>query len=237
VAPGSFVHRGAAWATAGGWAGFAEEGGCGFAEGFEGAEVEGRLGGFGGSRGGGVGALTPALSQQTGRGRKTPSVAARHLPHRRGGGGLGEGELVGEVGGFLEGSEGLEVEVGLDGWGSRGVDGLDRFDRGLVVGGLGECVELREGEAVDLADEDGTHRGIEEVLEEGFGEGREGRALTPALSPRERGEVEDPLRPLRGHLPHRRGGGGRGGVLLCVCVRLALHCAPLCLWWGLGNCS
>ena len=162
--PGVWTAR-----SAGGWAGFAEEGGCGFAEGFEGAEVEGRLGGFGGSRGGGVGALTPALSQQTGRGRKTPSVAARHLPHRRGGGGLGEGELVGEVGGFLEGSEGLEVEVGLDGWGSRGVDGLDRFDRGLVVGGLGECVELREGEAVDLADEDGTHRGIEEVLEERLG--------------------------------------------------------------------
>jgi len=117
-----------------------------------------------------VGALTPALSQQTGRGRKTPSVAARHLPHRRGGGGLGEGELVGEVGGFLEGSEGLEVEGRLDGRCPRGVDGLDRFDRGLVVGGLGECAELCEGEAVDLADEDGTHRGIEEVLEEGFSE-------------------------------------------------------------------
>ena len=87
------------------------------------------------------------------------------------------------------------MEGGLDGWGSRGVDGLDRFDRGLVVGGLGDFAELWEGEAVDLADEDGTHRGIEEVLEEGFSQ--------------------------------------LWSVLLCVCVRLALHIAPLCLWWGL----
>ena len=135
--PGVWTAR-----SAGGWAGFSEEGCGGFAEGFEGAEMERRLGGFGGSGGGEVGALTPALSQQTGIGRKTPSVAARHLPHRRGGGGLGEGELVGEVGGFLEGSEGLEVEGGLDGRSPRGVDGLDRFDRGLVVGGLGDFAEL-----------------------------------------------------------------------------------------------
>ncbi len=78
--------------------------------------------------------------------------------------------LVRHVGGVFEGGLGLEVEVGLDGWGPRGVDGLDRFDRGLVVCGLGECAELCEGEAVDLADEDGSHRGIEEVLEEGFSE-------------------------------------------------------------------
>ena len=58
------------WAARVGGAGFAEEGCCGFAEGFEGAEVEGRLGGVGGSGGGEVGALTPALSQQTERGRK-----------------------------------------------------------------------------------------------------------------------------------------------------------------------
>jgi len=44
------------------------------------------MGGFGGSRGGELGALTPALSQQTGRGRK--SVCC------------GVGGLVGEVGGF-----------------------------------------------------------------------------------------------------------------------------------------
>jgi hypothetical protein len=107
------------------------------------------------------------------------------------------GVLLGEVGGGFEGGEGLEVGLGFDHGLTRGVDGLDRFDRGLVVGGLGECAELCEGEAVDLADEDGIHRGIEEVLEEGFVE--------------------------------------LWSVLLCVCVRLALHCAPLCLWWGLGE--
>ena len=80
------------------------------------------------------------------------------------------GVLLGEVGGGFEGGEGLEVGLGLDHGLTRGVDGLDRFDRGLVVGGLGDFAELGEGEAVDLADEDGGHRGIEEVFEEGFGE-------------------------------------------------------------------
>ncbi|MEQ9206822.1 MAG: hypothetical protein RLN78_05600 [Phycisphaerales bacterium] len=60
---------------------------------------------------------------------------------------------------------------------------------------MGEGGELWEGEAVDLADEDGGHRGIEEVFEERFGKrgrsrerrigesGGGGRgALTPALS-------------------------------------------------------
>jgi hypothetical protein len=72
--------------------------------------------------------------------------------------------LVREVGGLLEGREGLEVEVGVDRCGSRGVDGLDVADGGLVVVALGEFGELCEGEAVDLADEDGGHRGIEEVF-------------------------------------------------------------------------
>ena len=74
--------------------------------------------------------------------------------------------LVREVGGLLEGGEGLEVEGGVDRFGSGGVDGLDGADGGLVVVALGEFGELWEGEAVDLADEDGGHRGIEEVLEE-----------------------------------------------------------------------
>lgn len=54
----------------------------------------------------------------------------------------------------------------MDGGGSGGVDGLDGADGGLVGVALGDGVELGEGEAVDLADEDGGHRGIEEVLEE-----------------------------------------------------------------------
>ncbi|MFK7760499.1 MAG: hypothetical protein AB8C13_11220 [Phycisphaerales bacterium] len=87
-----------------------------------------------------------------------------------GGGGFAEGFvvlfLVGEVGGLGEGGEGLEVEVGVDGGGAGGVDGLDGADGGLVVFALGEFGELWEGEAVDLADEDGGHRGIEEVFEE-----------------------------------------------------------------------
>ncbi len=73
---------------------------------------------------------------------------------------------MGEVGGVAEGGEGLEVGLGVDGGGSGGVDGLDGADGGLVGVALGDGVELREGEAVDLADEDGGHRGIEEVLEE-----------------------------------------------------------------------
>tara|TARA_R110002096_G_scaffold173781_7_gene348655 strand:+ start:4398 stop:4733 length:336 start_codon:yes stop_codon:yes gene_type:complete len=111
--------------------------------------VEGRLGGFRGSRGGEVGALTPALSQQTGRGWKSCGL---------------EGELVGEVAGGFEGGEGLEVGLGFDDGLAGGVDGLDRFDGVAVVGGVDDGVELCEGEAVDLADEDGGHRGIEEVL-------------------------------------------------------------------------
>jgi hypothetical protein len=82
-----------------------------------------------------------------------------------------ECELVGEVGGFFEGGEGLEVGLGFDGLGAGIVDGLDHTDRGSVVLGVGDGVELREGEAVDLADEDGGYRGIEEVFEEVFGEG------------------------------------------------------------------
>ncbi len=76
--------------------------------------------------------------------------------------------LVREVGGLLERGEGLEVEVGVDRFGSGGVDGLDGADGGLVVVALGEFGELWEGEAVDLADEDGGHRGIEEILEDRF---------------------------------------------------------------------
>jgi len=60
------------------------------------------------------------------------------------------------------------VELGLDGGRAGGVDGLDRFDGVLVVLGVGEGEELGEGEVVDLADEDGGHRGIEEVFEEGL---------------------------------------------------------------------
>lgn len=60
------------------------------------------------------------------------------------------------------------MELGFDGLGAGLVDGLDRLDRGLVVLGLGDLGEFGEGEAVDLADEDGGHRGIEEVFEEGF---------------------------------------------------------------------
>ena len=63
------------------------------------------------------------------------------------------------------------MELGLDGGLAGGVDGLNGLDRGLVVVGLGEFGELSEGEVVDLADEDGGHRGVEEVFEELFGEG------------------------------------------------------------------
>ena len=62
------------------------------------------------------------------------------------------------------------MEGGLDGWGSGGVDGLDGGGCGAVVFGLDDFGELGEGEAVDLADEEGGHRGIEEVFEELFGE-------------------------------------------------------------------
>ena len=58
------------------------------------------------------------------------------------------------------------MEGGLDGSGSGGVDGLDGGGCGDVVLGLDDFGELGEGEVVDLADEDGGHRGIEEVLEE-----------------------------------------------------------------------
>ena len=74
--------------------------------------------------------------------------------------------LLRHVGGVFEGGEGLEVGLGFDGLSAGIVDGLDHADRGSVVLGVGDGVELREGEAVDLADEDGGHRGIEEVLEQ-----------------------------------------------------------------------
>ena len=119
--------------------------------------------------------------------------------------------LVREVGGLLEGGEGLEVEGGVDRFGSGGVDGLDGADGGLVVVALGDGVELREGEAVDLADEDGGHRGVEEVLEELFCE--RGRRKTPSVATR--------------HLPRKPGGGEVVGGLWCVCVRLRVHGAPL----------
>jgi len=60
------------------------------------------------------------------------------------------------------------VEGGFDGWGSGGVDCLDGLGCGAVVFGLDDCGGLGEGEVVDLADEDGGHRGIEEVFEERF---------------------------------------------------------------------
>jgi len=110
---------------------------------------------------------------------------------------------VGEVGGLLEGGEGLEVEVGVDRFGSGGVDGLDGADGGLVVVASGEFGELWEGEAVDLADEDGGHRGIEEVLEELFCEFGWGRK-TPSVATR--------------HLPRKPGGGEVVGELWCVCL-------------------
>jgi hypothetical protein len=126
--------------------------------------------------------------------------------------------LVREVGGLLERGEGLEVEVGVDRFGSGGVDGLDGADGGLVVVALGEFGELWEGEAVDLADEDGGHRGIEEVFEELFGE--RGRRKTPSVATR--------------HLPRKPGGGEVVGGLWCVCLRLIVHGAPLVeCGWGL----
>lgn len=73
------------------------------------------------------------------------------------------GEL-GHVGGFFEGREGLEVGLGGDGSGAGFVDGLDGGGGVLVVFGVGDGVELWEGEAVDLADEDWGHGGVEEVF-------------------------------------------------------------------------
>ncbi len=95
------------------------------------------------------------------------------------------------------------MEGGLDGWGSGGVDCLDCGGRVDVVFALDDFGQLGEGEAVDLADEDGGHGGVEEVVEEGFGELGRRKTLTPALSPRERGEELG------------------FGALWCVCVHFA----------------
>ena len=111
---------------------------------------------------------------------------------------------MGEVGGFSEGGDGLEVGLGFDGWGSGGVDGLDGADGGLVVFALGEFGELWEGEAVDLADEDGGHRGVEEVFEEGFGK----RGIRDQRSGiRGRGRVRKTPSVAAQHLPRKPGGG------------------------------
>ena len=140
------------------------ERGGGFAEGFCGAEVVGREDPLRPLRG--------HLPRQDGGGEFGLGVGR----HRRdacatGGGGKSGGGLVGEVGGLLEGGEGLEVEVGVDRGGAGLVDGLDRFGGDAEVFGVGEVAELWEGEAVDLADDDGGHRGVEEVFEELFCEG------------------------------------------------------------------
>ena len=113
---------------------------------------------------------------------------------------------------------GLGFDDGLAG----GVDGLDRFDGVAVVGGVDDGVELREGEAVDLADEDGGHRGVEEVFEETFCQfgGGGWRRKAPSVAAR--------------HLPRQDGGGARVGGLWCVCVRLVVHCAPLVEEWVVG---
>ncbi len=135
--------------------------------------------------------------------------------------------MVCGVGGGFEGGEGLEVGGGFDDWTAGLVDGLDRIDGGAVVFALGDFGELWEGEAVDLADEDGGHRGIEEVFEEALcqfsGELGRGRR-TPSVAAR--------------HLPRKPGGGEGFGGLWCVCVRLIVHDAPLVGlrgWWGLGE--
>ena len=139
------------------------ERGGGFAEGFCGAEVVGREDPLRPLRG----HLPRPPKVKPGGGEFGLGVGR----HRRdacatGGGGKSGGGLVREVGGLLEGGEGLEVEVGVDRGGAGLVDGLDRFGGDAEVFGVGEVAELWEGEAVDLADEDGGHRGIEEVFEE-----------------------------------------------------------------------
>jgi hypothetical protein len=83
--------------------------------------------------------------------------------------------LVGEDGGVvddvIEGGEGLGVEFFVQCLAASGVDALHAGEGFVVEIAAGDFVEIGEGEAVGLADEDRGHRGVEKVLEEGWGEG------------------------------------------------------------------
>jgi hypothetical protein len=118
--------------------------------------------------------------------------------------------LIGGVGDEVaEGGEGLGLEFFVDGFAAGGVDVLDVRDGAAVLVALGQRVELVERDGVDLADGDGRHGRVEEVFEEGFGEGRKrgNRDLGLGISRRWG-------RPLRadfvGPPPHGARGGTRG---------------------------
>ncbi len=73
-------------------------------------------------------------------------------------------------GDVAEDGEGLGLEVGSD---RRVAGGVDAFDGGggLLVGvGVEDCFELFEGEVVGLADLGWGHGGVEEGVQEWFGE-------------------------------------------------------------------
>ncbi len=104
--------------------------------------------------------------------------------------------------------EGLGVEFFVYRVAASGVDALHAGEGFVVEIAAGDFVEIGEGEAVGLADEDRGHRGVEKVLEEGWGEGWTLMCVAGCWR-----------RPLRsaggGPLSRRRGGGecvgcGRG---------------------------
>jgi hypothetical protein len=83
-------------------------------------------------------------------------------------GGLGRG--LGEVEGFGEGGDGEGPGAVVDGGLAGGVDAVDALEGALIGLGLGEGVELGEGEVVLSADVEGETARVEEVLEEVVGE-------------------------------------------------------------------
>jgi len=119
-----------------------------------------------------------------------------------------------EIGGvgddIAECGEGLGLELFVDGLAAGGVDAFDVGDGAPVLVALREAVELGECDVVDFADEDGRHGGVEEVLEQRFGEGGRKRGIRDwGLGISRRWG-----RPLRadfvGPPPHGARGGTRG---------------------------
>jgi hypothetical protein len=65
-----------------------------------------------------------------------------------------------------EGGERLGAELGVHGVLACRVDGVDAGDGALVLLRRGQLVELVEGDGVGLADGDGRHRRVEQVIEQ-----------------------------------------------------------------------
>lgn len=160
----------------------------------------------------------------------------------------GDGSVfLGDAGGLVDevagGGEGLGVELITEGIAACGVDGCVVGEGLLELWGFGDGAEVHEGDAVEVADAGGGEGGVEEVLDEVW-------IRSWGLGIRGRGEwwcgvgdgwlLGDPLRPLCGHLPRKRGGDE------CVCFGVedgvrykggfgdGGHGAPLS-WWKVSG--